>query len=276
MKWWRFYSEALNDPKVQLLPGEDFKGWANLLNIVNETEPSRGPRSGWLPAKIEDTAYKLHGRAPDAVEQTVSLLERLVAVGLFDESKGRYRAHNWPKRQPISDDVGARVSKSRKGVSGNGSETLHAPKKRRTSTAPEGEGEGEGELDRDVERDLEEREGSRDRAPEAPRAQEIAEQWVKVQRSYEEHVGTMQPADQQRLSDYLRQLPDEWVLAAIEDTGKAKDPGWPYLDGILARCVRTSKPPSSLAKSRKKQPEPTSARGQILDRYRQQAAAPSR
>lgn len=143
MKWFRYWSEAISDPKVQLLPGDDFKGWINLLSIVNETEPSRGKNSGYLPSRIEDVAYKLHGRAPDASEQTQALLDRLVLAGLFDEVRGRYRAHNWPKRQPVSDDVGARVAKSRKGVTGNVAETLHAPKKRRTRTAPEEEEETE-------------------------------------------------------------------------------------------------------------------------------------
>lgn len=131
MKWWRFYSEALDDPKVQLLPPPTFKGWVNLLNIVNETEPSRGNRSGYLPSRLEDIAYKLHM----TVQDTDSLITDLVTAGLFEGQPGRYRAHKWPKRQPVSDDVSARVSKSRRGDTGNGNETLHARNKYGQSTA---------------------------------------------------------------------------------------------------------------------------------------------
>lgn len=269
MRWFRYWSEALSDPKVQLLPGDDFKGWINLLSVVNETEPSRGPRSGYLPASLVDVAYKLHGRAPDALDLTTTLLDRLVAVGLFDEANGRYRAHNWPRRQPVSDDVGKRVNKSRKGVTGNDSETLQKPRKRRTRTAPEGEGEGE--LERDLETDPEEREGSRDRAPEPqpPRGSEIAKDWAEVQAAYEATIGPLLPADQQRLGAYCRQMPKDWVLAAIAETGGARDPGWPYLDKILRRCVNTSKPPSGS----KKAPAAGSARAAILDRYQRKLAS---
>lgn len=133
MKWYRLYSESLDDPKVQLLPAETFKGWINLLSIVNETEPTRGKNSGYLPKRLEDTAYKLHM----SVQDTDQLITDLVDAGLFEGQPGRYRAHKWPKRQPVSDDISARVSKSRSRRTGNGKETLHAPNKDRTSTAPE-------------------------------------------------------------------------------------------------------------------------------------------
>jgi hypothetical protein len=33
-QWLRLYTDLINDPKVQLLPAEDFKGWINILCIA--------------------------------------------------------------------------------------------------------------------------------------------------------------------------------------------------------------------------------------------------
>lgn len=106
-------------------------------------------------------------------------------------------------------------------------------------------------------------------APEAPRGEEIARDWAEVQAAYEANIGPLLPADQQRLGAYCRQLPKDWVIAAIVETRGARDPGWPYLDKILRRCVNTSKPPSAS----KKAPAPGSARAAILTRYQTQLEA---
>ena len=49
--WFRFYAEALNDPKVQRLDGETFKGWVNLLCLAKAHD-------GTLP-DIPDIAFGL-------------------------------------------------------------------------------------------------------------------------------------------------------------------------------------------------------------------------
>lgn len=166
MKWWRFYSEALDDPKVQLLPADTFKGWVNLLCLVNETEPSRGQRSGYLPARVEDIAYKLHGRDIDGLEKTQKLLSDLVTAGLFEQKTGRYHAHNWSKRQPVSDDAATRMKETRKGKTDSKNDRRRSerkPNNRRKSSAPEDRGRGEeirgeteGDSDRDKDTEVEE------------------------------------------------------------------------------------------------------------------------
>lgn len=163
MKWWRFYSEALDDPKVQLLPAETFKGWVNLLCLVNETEPSRGQRSGYLPAKVEDIAYKLHGRDVEGFAKTTKLLDDLVEAGLFELKTGRYRAHNWSRRQPVSDDAATRMQETRKGKTDSKkarTRSEQSANKKRMRSAPEDRGRGEerrqdSETDQDQEPEVE-------------------------------------------------------------------------------------------------------------------------
>ena len=37
MKWFRFYHDAIDDPKVQRLPGDVFKFWVNLLCLASRS-----------------------------------------------------------------------------------------------------------------------------------------------------------------------------------------------------------------------------------------------
>ena len=109
MKWFRFYSEALHDPKVRRLPGGLFKDWVLILCIANEGKPR-----GVLPP-VTDIAYHFN-RSPAKVE---ALLADLQGRGLLDEVDGGLAPHNWGQRQFLSDDVAARVRKHRNGVTGN-------------------------------------------------------------------------------------------------------------------------------------------------------------
>jgi hypothetical protein len=51
MQWFRYYVEALNDPKVQRLAPDLFRTWVNLLCIAREHD-------GNLPV-IGELAFKL-------------------------------------------------------------------------------------------------------------------------------------------------------------------------------------------------------------------------
>ena len=51
MKWFRFYADALDDPKVQRLPPPIFKTWVNLLCLASKNE-------GNLPS-AEECAFAL-------------------------------------------------------------------------------------------------------------------------------------------------------------------------------------------------------------------------
>lgn len=103
MTWFRFYVEALHDPKVQRLAPADFKLWVNLLCL----------------AKIANGA----GRLPDDVQMAYAVryrptrlrtaLERLAGAGLVHEDCHGWRIHGWEKRQFESDSSTARVKRHR-------------------------------------------------------------------------------------------------------------------------------------------------------------------
>lgn len=128
MKWFRFYSEAVNDPKVQRLPGDLFKLWVNLLCLANENS-----ERGTLPADIEDVAWRLRIDS-DLLRQQLHTLQGMRLLD-WSEDTECYTCHNWEARQKVSDDVTARVNTHRNKV--KESETLHVTDVQRFSNALE-------------------------------------------------------------------------------------------------------------------------------------------
>ena len=126
-RWFRFYNEALDDPKVQQLDPVIFKHWVNLLCIACRHE-------GKLPSH-EAMAFSLR---LDIIALE-SLLDRLLIAGLIDVRKGgangSYIApHGWDKRQYKSDTSTERVKRFRN-VSVTAIET---PPETETETETEG------------------------------------------------------------------------------------------------------------------------------------------
>lgn len=120
-RWFRFYDEALDDPKVQTLPPELFKAWVNLLCIASKND-------GILPS-IDKISFSLR-TDERGVER---LLERLLNEGLIDRRNGgvngyHYAPHGWDQRQFKSDTSTDRVKRYRQ---------------RQRETAPETETETE-------------------------------------------------------------------------------------------------------------------------------------
>jgi hypothetical protein len=106
MNWFRFYHEALDDPKVQKLDPPDFKIWVNLLCLACRHD-------GKLPP-LEDIAFALR---LDLIACR-SVLDRLSIATLIDTPKGgaigwRYAIHGWDKRQYKSDTSTERVKRFR-------------------------------------------------------------------------------------------------------------------------------------------------------------------
>lgn len=115
-RWFRLYDELLDDPKVQRLPGEDFKAWVNILCLASR-------KDGSLPA-VADIGFALRLDARKAV----AIVGRLKEAGLIDEMDGALSPHGWSVRQFKSDSSTGRVKQFRerkKGVSRNGDETFH-------------------------------------------------------------------------------------------------------------------------------------------------------
>ena len=106
LSWFRFYHEALDDPKVQKLDPATFKHWVNLLCLACRND-------GRFPSNF-DIAFNL--RIDEIALE--SLLDRLVIGGLIDVRKGgpngSYIApHGWEKRQFKSDSSSDRVKRYR-------------------------------------------------------------------------------------------------------------------------------------------------------------------
>jgi hypothetical protein len=111
VKWFRFYYEVAEDPKVQTLPARLFKLWINVLCLAAKNK-------GVVPP-VSQVAYALRmGRT--RVDLDMAALSR---AGLFDRTPTGLVPHNWNGRQFTSDNVTPRVKKHRKGVTGNVTET---------------------------------------------------------------------------------------------------------------------------------------------------------
>jgi len=102
--WLRLYTEVLNDPKVQRLDGETFKGWINLLCIAKESNGN-----GDLP-ELTDIAFYLRTDA----EAASQLMQRLVDAGLIDHDGERYVMHGWNQRQYESDSDPTAIERKRR------------------------------------------------------------------------------------------------------------------------------------------------------------------
>ena len=104
MKWFRFYHDALDDPKVQRLPGDLYKFWVNMLCLA-----SRSDERGLIQMSVEEIAFDV--RLDD--ETAASLMAELIQRDLIDETCEGFQIHNWNARQFKSDNVSERVSKHR-------------------------------------------------------------------------------------------------------------------------------------------------------------------
>jgi hypothetical protein len=101
-RWFRFYSEAVDDPKVQTLPPELFKAWVNLLCIA--------ARNGGIIGTLHETGFHLRCNG----SETLEIVSSLMLAGLLEEVQDRYEPHNWSKRQYKSDTSTERVKRFRK------------------------------------------------------------------------------------------------------------------------------------------------------------------
>lgn len=123
--WFRFYGDALNDPKIIKLSDQLYRAWSGLLCIASKN-------NGVLPP-VEDIAIMLRVTVSHAEE----MVSELIARELIDKDKrGTMTPHNWRKRQYKSDVSTARVKQFRKRFR-NVAET--PPEQSRTETDTETE-----------------------------------------------------------------------------------------------------------------------------------------
>lgn len=101
MRWFRFYDEALDDPKVQRLSPELFKAWVNLLCLASRN-------GGTLPSDRDELAFSMRMSAAKLSAQ----VDALIAAGLLDQDETLH-PHNWNGRQYESDSSATRVKRWR-------------------------------------------------------------------------------------------------------------------------------------------------------------------
>jgi hypothetical protein len=91
--WIRLYSEIIDDPKVQLLPPDQFRMWINFMCLASS--------AGGKVEISKQVAWRLRVSAEE-LSQSVSYL---TDAGLLDrEVDGGVCIHNWKERQFESDD----------------------------------------------------------------------------------------------------------------------------------------------------------------------------
>ena len=103
MRWFRFYSEVLHDPKVQRLPVAMRWHWAEILCLASDGNPR-----GRLP-KVRDIAFSLRVSEQKADRIVTVLLQS----GLLEKEGDTLLPHNWDARQPVSDDAAQRKREQR-------------------------------------------------------------------------------------------------------------------------------------------------------------------
>ena len=131
-QWFRFYSGAIDDPKVQRLSGGTFKTWVNMLCLA-------ASHDGVLPP-VADIAFRLRMSDHDAQSQ----VDDLISLGLVDiRSDRRLEMHNWNVRQFVSDRSASRVRKYR---NKNKKPSCNVTRNN-TVTPPEAEAEAETEAE---------------------------------------------------------------------------------------------------------------------------------
>lgn len=102
MRWFRFYSDVVGDPKVQLMDPALFRFWVNTLCVCAE-------KDGVVPP-IGELAFRLRVSDEEAARSLGQLKDR----DLFDTNrKGDLRPHNWDARQYKADTSTERVNRYR-------------------------------------------------------------------------------------------------------------------------------------------------------------------
>jgi hypothetical protein len=100
-RWFRFYDDAINDPKILKLPEAMRWYWTALLCVASKN-------NGTLPA-LDDIAIQLRVTAAKATE----IISALVKATLLDKIETGFAPHNWNGRQYKSDVSTERVKRFR-------------------------------------------------------------------------------------------------------------------------------------------------------------------
>lgn len=100
-RWFRFYDDAINDPKVLKLSDKEYRVWIGMLCVASKND-------GELPP-LEDIALLVRMKP----EKLRIILDSLTAAGLIDTDEAVSSPHNWAGRQFKSDVSNERVKRHR-------------------------------------------------------------------------------------------------------------------------------------------------------------------
>ena len=203
MKWFRFYTETLNDPKVLELSDRQFRFWVKCLCVASEHD-------GRLP----DGSHHL---ARMRVDHFLSMRDALVKGGLIDALGDGYAIHNWGARQWATDTNRERQRRYRE-------------RHRNVTVTPP-----------DTDTDNRYRVTDTEKTPTLPfptsSSQEFSDEyWDGVLfKAYESAIGLLDAAAAERVSEASRDYGDECVLHSLEAMASNGKRSWKYAVAIMRR-----------------------------------------
>jgi hypothetical protein len=104
LRWFRMYSEILDDPKVARMTDSQFRIFTYLLAVASECD-----REGCIQLTVKDLAWRM--RCPE--DKLSDALEHLCEAGIIAKHENEFQVVNWRKRQFRSDNVTGRTKRFR-------------------------------------------------------------------------------------------------------------------------------------------------------------------
>lgn len=111
MKWFRLYSELIDDPKQAKMKDKTFRVFILLMCLANELD---------LDGEINLTTREISWRLRILEKNIAKTISELILLDVLLKTQRGYSFKNWAKRNFRSDNVSSRVRKFREK-----SETLH-------------------------------------------------------------------------------------------------------------------------------------------------------
>lgn len=249
MQWFRFYSEAIGDPKMRRIarstktaPATVVGVWAILLSIASDS-PERGRLiMGSVPATADDISDL-------AGVETAAILDAMLDLGMLaaDDILGLY-IPNWDKRQYASDTSTPRVQAWRSKNKGKGGETLQ----QRSSN-------GGGNVSETDQKQIQKQSSSTaadypdetleehlaHENPEDPVDTMPAAEFRRWTREYERTQALLVASDYEgeKVRDWWKRVPFEAWTYALEQAKDNRQTGrWSYIETILKRVEQDGLP----------------------------------
>lgn len=91
MKWFRFYHEFMDDPKIAMMSDSDQLLWVKALCLASDNDKRRGH----IDLSDEEICWKLR----ISVESWGHAIDKFRAKGMIEHVEGGYKIINWDKRQ---------------------------------------------------------------------------------------------------------------------------------------------------------------------------------